>query len=74
MTGKPTKFPKQAFHTLNSRLAALGPAFSLWRGDHRLWSLQKLSVQGYSAGLMDTVLQPGLCGLKDSSSYQDVIV
>lgn len=78
MTGKPMKLPNQAFHTLNSRLAALGPAFALYRGDHRLRSLQKLSVQGYNAGLMDTgldaILQPGLCSLKDSSSWQDITV
>lgn len=54
MTGKPMKLPKQPFHTLNSRLAALGPAFAPYRGDPRLWAPQKLSVQGYHAGLMDT--------------------
>lgn len=69
---------KEHKHDRKARLAALGPAFSLYRGDDRLWSLQKLSVQGYSAGLMDTghdaILQPGLCSLKDSSSYQDIPV
>lgn len=45
---------KEHKHDRKARLAALGPAFSLCRGDDRLWSLQKLSVQGYSAGLMDT--------------------
>lgn len=78
MTGKPMKLPKQAFHSLNSRLAALGPVFSPYRGDHKLWAPQKLSIQGYSVGLMDTgrdaVLQSGLFGLKGSSSYQDVTV
>lgn len=54
MTRKAMKLPKQPFHTLNSSLAALGPAFAPYRGHHRLWSLQKLSVQGYNAGLMDT--------------------
>lgn len=29
-------------------------AFAPQSDGHRLWSLQKLSVQGYGAGLMDT--------------------